>query len=331
MFVISAMLSAFAASGTAHAAPIIGIAGYRVDPPQGWVVKQNVGPADLMMVDPTPSNLPTTISLTLEPLGAKGNPKAALRDLVDGSVEDFRKGTDNFKLIGETDTVLAGEPAIEVEATYDAAGTGVTAKLHEIFAIHGTLEYTLVLLTDTQVAARTEPVFAAIRKTFSYASLRGAAYVSGDGYKITPPSEWTVYPVSGKHSVYFVEQGAREFGSNVYVSATGNLLPAYTAERIYSERDQMNLSKYPTTAGFTVISQSLVTIAGVKAVDTVLLSKPVGDSTQKPLRMRNVMIPHDGVMYEIMAMCLESKHATYDALFSKVIESMQLVASRDSL
>ncbi len=321
---------AIAAHGAANAAPVIGIKGYRIEPPKGWVVKQDFGPNDVVMVDATPANLPTTISLTLEPVASKAPPAIALRNYVDTSIDGMRKDLTKFTLLGEVDTTLGGDKAVSCEGTYEATGTAVTARVHQVYVVHGASQYVLALTTNSDDIEKYEPVFKAVRESFTFGSLKGAVYTSPDGYRVTPPGEWTVYGQPEKHEVYFIEQSSRDFRANVHIVVRPGLPPAYTAERFYSERELMNRSQYPASQGFTVLSQQITTVAGVKAVDTVLQSKSMTDGAVKPQRMRDIMIPHNGSLVEIITMSLESKHVAYDPVIAAVVGSLQWVTAGPS-
>lgn len=311
-----------AGNSCANADPLIGVKGYRFEAPKGWVVKQNLAGHDVLALDPTPASLPTTITLSLTLLSEKDMANTTLRQRIDASLADLRQGMPRFKMLGQTETTLAGEKAISCEATYDAEGTAATAKLHQIYAVHGNLQYVVTLITDASQAAKNEALFAQALATFTYGSLGGAPFTSNDGYRATPPPSWTVYPVPGKHSVYFVEQGARDFGANINIAVTGSMPDGYTAEKLYDQREKLNASRYPPSGGFKVLAQAISLVGGDKALDTTLYSKP-NDANEKPLRMRHLIVLHEGIVYEIMAMGLESSHVKYDPIFQGIISSLK--------
>lgn len=306
-----------AAAGVVHAAPYIGLKGYRIDTPAGWIVKPNVGTADLVLVDPAPADLPPTISIVIEPGPKRGDPARTLTKLAKGSTDALKSGTTHFKLVEQKEMMLGGGAAISNIANYDAEGTPATAYLHQIYAVHGTSQYIVTLIVDDKQKAKYEPVFDDFLNSFTYGSLNGQPYISPDGYQITPPADWTVRPVESKHQVYLIEQGAIDFGANVLVTVRP-ALSTVSAEKLYENRKVLNEQLYPSVLGFKVVQQKIGTVAGEKCLDTIIESQ---QRDARKTRLRHVIVPHGGNLYEIMTMSLDQGHDKYDKLFQSIIDT----------
>jgi hypothetical protein len=144
------------------------------------------------------------------------------------------------------------------------------------------------------------------------------AYVSPDGYRITPPGGWTAdLTETATHHVYFDSPSTAEMGISV-----SKLGPGETAAG-----DAVQLISFVKhmSRNFRLVSRTSGTAAGLPTREFIADYTPLKGNI--PLRIRQVLMVHAGRLYAISITESQRKYNNIAPLFARSLHSLRWTRS----
>ena len=139
-------------------------------------------------------------------------------------------------------------------------------------------------------------------------------YVSPDGYQITPPAGWTTdLKEVAQHDVYFDSPATAEIGVTASVLSPG--------ETLDSELTQVLVLLKRQFPDIRVVSKRCGSVAGERDLDVV--ATYTTGSMKLPLRLREVLTIHDGMLYSFSLTETQRTFAKTAPLFGKSLQSVR--------
>jgi len=126
--------------------------GYSFTPPTGWQKLPNFGGSEILYRHSGGSN----INVLSRALPTSNITVAQIRA---ASITQLRSSFKNYKLVAQGDTRLGGAPAGYLTSGYTMEGTGISMRVHQVFALRGSKLFVFTCTSSTAVYPRFSPIF----------------------------------------------------------------------------------------------------------------------------------------------------------------------------